>query len=153
MKDRNDNPSQQQIKEKQAKLLQLSINIIVISIVDLCFLCILDILGIFHYKNNQYIIIDIITITIAGIFYLANGLKGERVYKFGLDVFSSFIWIIGLLIRCFCLTQNNNRIFTVIDFLLFAVLGYILFVSIPRVSDLKRKLNFNISIYLIFFII
>ena len=139
MKDKNVNPSQEQIKEKQAKLLQLSINIIAISIVDLCFLCILDILGIFHYKNNQYIIIDIITITIAGIFYLANGLKGERVYKFGLDAFSAFIWIIGLLMRCFYLTQNNNIIFTVIDFLLFAVIGYILFVSIPRVIDLKKK--------------
>ena len=139
MKDRNVNPSQEQIKEKQAKLLQLSINIIVISILDLFFISILDILGIFQYKNNQYIILDNITIFVVGIFYLANGLKGESVYKFGLNAFSGFIWIVGLLIRCFGLTQNNNLIFTVIDFFLFAVIGFILFVSIPRVDNLKKK--------------
>ena len=76
MKDGNDHPSQEQIKEKQKRLLTLSINIIVISIVDSCFLLILDILGIFQYNNNQYIILDNITITIIGVFHLVNGLKG-----------------------------------------------------------------------------
>ena len=139
MKDKNVNPSQEQIKEKQAKLLQLSINIIAISVIDLFFLSILNVPSFFQYKNNQYIIIDNVAIIILGIFYLANGLKGEKVYKFGLGACSAFIWIVGLLIRCFGLTKNNNLILSVIDFFLFAVIGFILFVSIPRVDNLKKK--------------
>ena len=68
------------------------------------------------------------------VFYLSSALKGQSAIHPGIVAPSAFFWFVGLLIRCFWITQYKTPILCIIDFFLLFVRGFILFFSIPRES-------------------
>ena len=119
-------PNYEDGKSNRERLLSLSINMIIISIVDLFFHNI--------FRLSQLAIADDVTIIIMAIFYLSSALKGKSVNHSWIIAPIAFILFIGFIIRCFGITQYKTTILCIIDFFLLFARGFILFFSFPRKS-------------------
>ena len=119
-------PSYEDGESNRERLLSLSINMIIISIVDLFFQSI--------FRLSQLAIADDVTIIIMAIFYLSSALKGKSVNHSWIIAPNGFIWFIGFIIRCFGITQHKTTILCIIDFFLLFARSFILFFSFPRKS-------------------
>ena len=111
-------PNYEDGKSNRERLLSLSINMIIISIVDLFFQNI--------FRLSQLAIADDVTIIIMAIFYLSSALKGKSVNHSWIIAPNGFIWFIGFIIRCFGIAQYKITI-CIIDFFLLFARGFILF--------------------------
>ena len=138
-------PSYEDGESNRERLLSLSINMIIISIVDLFFqsifrlsqLAIADdvaiiitlvnkILWIILYNYNIYIKGLLFIKNYMAIFYLSSALKGKSVNHSWIIAPNGFIWFIGFIIRCFGIAQYKITI-CIIDFFLLFARGFILF--------------------------
>ena len=119
-------PSYEDGESNRERLLSLSINMIIISIVDLFFQSI--------FRLSQLAIADDVAIIIMAIFYLSSALKGKSVNHSWIIAPNGFIWFIGFIIRCFGITQYKTTILCIIDFFLLFARSFILFFSFPRKS-------------------
>ena len=111
-------PSYEDGESNRERLLSLSINMIIISIVDLFFQSI--------FRLSQLAIADDVAIIIMDIFYLSSALKGKSVNHSWIIAPNGFIWFIGFIIRCFGIAQYKITI-CIIDFFLLFARGFILF--------------------------